>query len=348
MSARELLVFLVLAATSALATPDLSLALSGPESVDSVGNLKIAATLTNRGDETVKILNDPKSVLSTLPADSFFIESDSGSEPSFIGAMVKYCAETAAAKGAYTSLAPGESVTVSHDLGAAYNFTPSGESRYKIAPSSNVFYIVDDAGTVSTMKAKTNASYALKLSGVLSVARPASQKGASKFNGCSSSQKNIIQTAASSANTYAVRSLSYLEEIDGSTKRYKYWFGAYSFGRKGTVQSHYSRIASYDYTRDYAYDCSTCDRAGTFAYVYPSSFGTIYLCPQFWEASNTGTDSRAGTLIHEASHFAIIGGTSDHVYGQSGAHSLAMRDPDTAIDNADNHEYFAENAPRKS
>ncbi|KIY71313.1 hypothetical protein CYLTODRAFT_418997 [Cylindrobasidium torrendii FP15055 ss-10] len=86
MPARRLLVFLVLAATSALATPDLSLALSGmperlffsfipmtannrhftgPESVDGVGNLKMTATLTNRGDETVKILNDPKSVLST-------------------------------------------------------------------------------------------------------------------------------------------------------------------------------------------------------------------------------------------------------------------------------------------
>ncbi|KIY71312.1 zincin [Cylindrobasidium torrendii FP15055 ss-10] len=205
--------------------------------------------------------------------------------------MVKYCAETAAARGAYTSLAPGESVTVSHDLGAAYHFTPSigGVSTYKIAPSSNVFHIVDDAGMVSTMKAKTNTSYALKLSGVLSVARPASQKGAfKKFKGCSSSQKNTIQTAASSANTYASRSLSYLEEIDGSTKRYKYWFGAYSSGRKGTVQSHYSRIAWYDYTRDYAYDCSTCDRAEAFAYVYPSSFGTIYLCPQFWEAPNTG------------------------------------------------------------
>ena len=33
------------------------------------------------------------------------------------------------------------------------------------------------------------------------------------------------------------------------------------------------------------------------------SYGVIYLCPAFWEAETTGTDSRGGTLIHETSHF---------------------------------------------
>jgi peptidyl-Lys metalloendopeptidase len=33
------------------------------------------------------------------------------------------------------------------------------------------------------------------------------------------------------------------------------------------------------------------------------------------------------------------------VYGQSGAKSLAISDPNKAIDNADSHEYFAENTP---
>jgi hypothetical protein len=52
-----------------------------------------------------------------------------------------------------------------------------------------------------------------------------------------------------------------------------------------------------------------------------------------------------GTLIHETSHFTIVAGTDDHAYGQSSCQSLAQNDPARAVDNADNHEYIAENNP---
>ncbi len=55
-----------------------------------------------------------------------------------------------------------------------------------------------------------------------------------------------------------------------------------------------------------------------------------------------GRDSKAGTLIHEISHFNVVAGTGDIVYGASGAHNLAVTSPNQAIRNADNHEYFAE------
>jgi len=77
----------------------------------------------------------------------------------------------------------------------------------------------------------------------------------------------------------------------------------------------------------------------------PSQFGTIYLCGAFWNAPNTGTDSRAGTIIHESSHFTNNGGTSDYAYGQTAAMQLAISNPSQAIFNADSHEYFAENNP---
>jgi hypothetical protein len=35
----------------------------------------------------------------------------------------------------------------------------------------------------------------------------------------------------------------------------------------------------------------------------------------------------------------------DAVYGQSGAKALAISNPEQAVMNADNHEYFAENTP---
>jgi peptidyl-Lys metalloendopeptidase len=62
----------------------------------------------------------------------------------------------------------------------------------------------------------------------------------------------------------------------------------------------------------------------------------------------TGTDSKGGTLVHESSHFTNIASTEDYAYGQSAAKSLASSNPAHAVENADNHEYFAENNPALS
>ena len=82
-----------------------------------------------------------------------------------------------------------------------------------------------------------------------------------------------------------------------------------------------------------------------YAYVYPTREYEIFVCKAFWTANTTGTDSKAGTLIHEMSHFNVVAATDDVVYGQTGAKSLAISNPDRAIQNADSHEYFAENTP---
>ena len=84
------------------------------------------------------------------------------------------------------------------------------------------------------------------------------------------------------------------------------------------------------------------------AYVYPTRPYAIFVCRAFWSAPNTGTDSKAGTLIHEMSHFNVVAGTDDWAYGQTAARSLANSDPAKAVDNADNHEYFAENTPTQN
>jgi peptidyl-Lys metalloendopeptidase len=73
----------------------------------------------------------------------------------------------------------------------------------------------------------------------------------------------------------------------------------------------------------------------------------VYLCNAFWAAPNTGTDSRAGTIIHELSHFTVVAGTDDFAYGQTAARRLATKRPARAIMNADSHEYFSENTPRQ-
>jgi peptidyl-Lys metalloendopeptidase len=90
---------------------------AGSDTVTDVENLKVIATVTNTGTETLKILNDPLSPLSKLPAETFVITDASGHPPTFIGIRAKYVPSTAiiVGKDALTVLSPGQSVNVEHD-----------------------------------------------------------------------------------------------------------------------------------------------------------------------------------------------------------------------------------------
>ncbi|TRM66117.1 hypothetical protein BD626DRAFT_197166 [Schizophyllum amplum] len=344
-TAKAALVSVALSAMTASATQSVSLKVAGPSDVTDVENLKVTTTITNTGDETLRLFNDPNSALSTLPANTFAISNSAGAAPKFQGIKAKYSRDTVVAKNlkSFTVLAPGESIDTTHDLSAAYNFTESGEDAYTF-DAAKTFYHLSDNGSVVPVEATTK-THSAKVAGKLAVSRKGLNKRA-KYNGCSSDQESQIDDAVSAATTYASDAFNYLSENTESTDRYSTWFGEYDAGRHDTVLSHYQKISEGDYT-SFTYDC-TCTDDGTYAYVYPDSYGEIYLCPVFWDVDVTGTDSKGGTLVHEASHFTDNGGTDDIVYGQSSAKSLASSDPDQAIQNADNHEYFAENNPSQS
>lgn len=84
---------------------------------------------------------------------------------------------------------------------------------------------------------------------------------------------------------------------------------------------------------------------GLFAYVYPNDDQTVHLGNRFASAPLEGTDSQAGALGHEMSHFSSVGGTDDHAYGTADSQALAQSDSAKALENADNFEYYLENAP---
>ncbi|CAE6490326.1 unnamed protein product [Rhizoctonia solani] len=334
------------------ASPSLKLTVSGPSSVTDVDNLTVKATVTNTGSETVKLLKDPRTVLSDWRTNSFAIEGTAGT-PAFTGIKVKYSPELALKSGdqsKFAVLAPGQSLELTHDLAGVYNFTRSGAGEYKFS-ASNIFQYVDSNGQLATVAADTQ-SHKLKVGGSLASFKGApnhDKRGISRraigYTSCTSARQTLIATAANSANTYVANANTYLAGISSGTTRYTTWFGTFTSARFSTVKSHFSLIGT-DATST-TYDC-TCTDSGTYAYVYPGSPGYVYLCGAFWNAPNTGTDSRAGTIVHEQSHFTVNGGTDDHVYGQSGAKSLAISNPANAVDNADNHEYFAENNPALS
>lgn len=164
---------------------------------------------------------------------------------------------------------------------------------------------------------------------------------------CTSSQKSQLSQAVTAATNYASTSTTYLNGTPSATARYTTWFGAYTSSRWATARDHYTKARNAFQTAALTLDCS-CKDSGTYAYVYPTQPYKIYVCGAFWSAPMTGTDSKGGTLVHEMMHFNVIASTDDWAYGQSAAQSLAKSNPTKALDNSDNHEYFAENNPFKN
>ena len=165
------------------------------------------------------------------------------------------------------------------------------------------------------------------------------------YYSCSESRKSSIVAAINVTKMYALNAVNYLNQLTPKVStRYITWFGTYTLNNLGLVIRHFSNISTAYNTQSMSFDCS-CSDFGVFAYVYPSQPYKIYLCPAFWTAVLMGTDSKGGTLVHEASHFTVLGGTQDNGYGQTTCKTLAKKYPAKAIMNGDSHEYFAENNP---
>ncbi|MEY2875143.1 MAG: hypothetical protein RLZZ373_2514 [Pseudomonadota bacterium] len=161
---------------------------------------------------------------------------------------------------------------------------------------------------------------------------------------CSASQKTTLQQAMTAATAYATGAATYLGATPTATKqRYVKWFGTVNTANWNTAKAHFVATRDAFNTKPVVLDCSC--KQSYYAYVYPTQPYKIYVCNAFWSAPLTGTDSKAGTLIHEMTHFNAVASTDDWAYGKTAAAALAISNPAKALDNADSHEYFAENTP---
>lgn len=259
----------------------------------------------------------------------------------YLGAVYKRPAATGRD---YVKLAPGETLSRLVALTGLYDFSETG--AYAIRYSTGALGLVSDragppAGPRAVDSLSSNTVYLWIEGHDMGLLAKAGGGGGGSKASCTSAQQTVVGDAKSAAKKYSAEALTYLSGRSVTT-RYITWFGTYSSSRWDGVRLNFQGIDGA--VSGIKSDCSC--RKNYYAYVYPNDAShTVYLCNVFWSAPLTGTDSKAGTLIHETSHFTDVAGTDDYVYGQSGAKSLAISDPDKAVNNADNHEYFAENAP---
>jgi peptidyl-Lys metalloendopeptidase len=235
---------------------------------------------------------------------------------------------------------------VTVELSGTYDLSAGG--LYTIRYAAGTAQLLEKAGGRFGRLASNPITIAIEGRGYSDVRSEAGYKAAGgggiTYTGrCSATQQSTLLNAVGAATTMADESKGYLLSNQKGTTRYTTWFGTYTAANGATALDHFTAISDAFNNKPLTLDCG-CKKT-YYAYVYPTKPYVIYVCKAFWTAPMTGTDSKGGTLIHEMSHFNVVAGTNDHVYGQAGAKSLASTDPIKALNNADNHEYFAENTP---
>lgn len=330
-------VLTALATWSAVAAPrdglDVRLAVASPVIQGDV-DVPVTVTVTNVARHPIHVLRWQ------LPDEelvgSLFKVTRDGQRVAYTGPLVKRTAPTA---GDHVKLDPGETLTYVVELTSAYALDRNG--RYTIE------YFAGGTHGAGRPVLQSDALY-LWLEGRSAKqvqAPPAPGTGKLSYTGnCSASQQTSLEQAVAAATTYANGAVTYLAQSPSATPRFVKWFGAFSTAGWNTARSHFVAVQDAFTTKDITLDCR-CKKKTVYAYVYPTQPYKIYVCGAFWSAPMTGTDSKAGTLIHEMTHFDVVAGTEDYAYGQTAAASLAINNPAQALDNADNHEYFAENTP---
>ncbi|HEX8699793.1 MAG TPA: M35 family metallo-endopeptidase [Myxococcaceae bacterium] len=303
----------------------------GASALSAKDELQVTVTLTNVSGHTVKLLKWHTPV-EGLEEPLFAVTRD-GVAVDYIG---KHAKRAAPSEADYVKLAAGESLTRTVSLAGAYDLSVTG--------SYSVSYAGEEHEGATQF---TSNSVTLWVEGRANVVESGDREvtaSALSFTNCTSTQQSTITSAISAAKSMASNSLSYLTNTTpGNTSRYKTWFGTYSSTNWSTAKSHFNAINSAFNNQNVVVDCSC--KQSYYAYVYPTQPYKIYVCNAFWSAPMTGTDSKGGTLVHEMSHFNVVAATDDHAYGQTAAKNLAVSSPTKALDNADNHEYFAENTP---
>jgi peptidyl-Lys metalloendopeptidase len=296
----------------------------------------------DRVEVEVAFTNDserPLSLLGWLTAadgleDDLFEVAHGDAPIKYIGPHYKRPAPQAAD---YITLAPGETLTRTVDLTDFYDFSRSGDYRIR--------YAADPQGRADGPRAKSGR-VEVWVSGRAAPRHDdvdAPRIGGVSYNKCTTTQQATAYEALGAAATMAAGAMTHLNAAPSATPRYTTWFGAFSTSGWNTAKTHFTAIKDAVDNKPIKIDCG-CKKT-YYAYVYPDQPYNVYVCKAFWSAPMSGTDSKGGTLIHELSHFTAVAGTDDHVYGQSGAKSLALSSPTQALNNADSHEYFAENTP---
>ena len=314
-------------------------------------NGTVTLKVTNTSKQDIEILKWNTPFEKTLSADIFNINMKKQNN-SYIGRAVKRAKPQ---ESDYMLLESGVSQSIKINLSKYYEMKRKGS--YSVEFDGTFNYRLLDETEVKKAKIIKEELPKIKLFFVptLRQKRANALKQTAKFKGCSQKDITVLNVAHDDAIKMSKEASTAMNKAGKKTsaKRYTTWFGKADSKRQKKVTDGFTKIYDVFENKDISFDCGTCKNdkdmyASTYAYVYPNAQYEVYLCGAFWNSSRTGTDTQAGTLIHEVSHFSVVAGTNDYAYGQADAQKLAKESPEKAVNNAENYDYFAENNPQLS
>jgi peptidyl-Lys metalloendopeptidase len=317
------------------------------------GNVSAMLTFTNNGHGQQKIL----SWYTDLNEEKIFKIKRDGENVSFYGPHYK---RPAATDKDFIKLKSGESLTKAFELTGLYDMSKTG--NYEVSYDVRAMHLFGNKGQTKKAERLGIESLAspvahlwldgIEFKGGSNAKKPGSVDpspdcvGNTCFVGrCDNAQKTDLIAARSFADQIAKESVAYLSShsANNTSARYTSWFGEATPARYDTAVASFNAIDDAIENETITFSCK-CNNT-SYAYVYPDRPYEVFVCKSFWATGDTGTDSRGGVIIHEVSHFNVVAGTDDFVYGHAGARDLAISSPDDALNNADNLEYFTENTP---
>jgi hypothetical protein len=189
----------------------------------------------------------------------------------------------------------------------------------------------------------------LSVCGVFVLASPAIAR---PFEGCTKSERGIATVAIERSKRLALTATTAV----GPTPVFNRWFGKYSQATGDRVRRNLKSVVTALRTGQVVTHCANigvglCD-GDTYAFVDPDDPYVVNLCPSFFgmdtmkelndDSAASGNGTRAGTIIHEVSHFTIVAGTDDFCYSREVCTKMAIDTPQEALRNADSYQYFVE------
>lgn len=325
----------------------LEIKLSMPqEGYFSADQLKLDVILTNTSSDAITFLKWGTPFENDFTDNILTIQYE-GQIVRYIGKIVKRAPPE---ENDFITIAVGETISTSLDISEGYAIENRGD--YTVAFNKHLQIANNFAAkrlsdvTFKEIEAQSPV-VGFKLNEERNVIQRAKQ---ANFSSCSASQQSVLNDAHAASIAIAKESRDILMNTavseQATAERYTTWFGSHTSARYSTATNHFTNIHDGLANQQVTFLCD-CNE-NFFAYVFVGDAYNIHLCNAFWRANLIGTDSQAGTLVHEMSHFRVVASTDDHAYGTNAAKNLANNNPTDAVDNADNHEYFAENTPSLS
>lgn len=163
---------------------------------------------------------------------------------------------------------------------------------------------------------------------------------------CDDEQSDVAERALEGAESLARFAENALNDADFDDYRQIFrWFNPKEEDELEEVLDVFENILVWSESVKFLCIAGSVPEGPVYAQVLPTGNFLVELGSLFFEAEEGGRDSQAGTLIHEISHFVLVGATNqnqEEVYGWDAAMELAAKDPEAAQQNAENYQYFAE------